>query len=219
MTKAENGTPSAENAGAMESQAGRHLASILSQLTDAGEAANGQDAKKSTRRRLRRALAATQFVFCGYGSIARPIAELLCEQGARQFLIVDPKQYSQRSVASQCAVEEVGQWKAEAGARRLCRQGATNVEVFATDLYWLPDGVVQPRSLIIASVDNRRADIGANRLAARMRSRLLKINIEPSLAYVALRAYDFRRRSGLCAECQFSSQHYLLQLRGCRCSR
>jgi len=85
------------------------------------------------------------------------------------------------------------------------------VRPLATDLYHCPDGLLADPAVLVVSADNRRADIGANRLAARMRSRLLKVNLEPQYNLISLRAYDFRHGATLCCECQFTDQMYLNQ--------
>jgi hypothetical protein len=147
----------------------------------------------------------------GYGSIARPMAGRLAEFGVPRFTLVDPKEYHDRSVASQCEPDEVGRPKAEVGAERLAALGV-GAEAVVGDLAACPDGVVTDRTVVVASVDNRRGDIIANQLAARMRVPLVKANIEPRYDMVAVRCYDFRRKVRLCAECQFSDRAYQQQI-------
>jgi hypothetical protein len=160
--------------------------------------------------RARRRLHQTLLVFFGYGSIARPLADQLLKSGAQGFTLIDPKTYGELSTASQCEANEVGRLKVMVGAERLRAAGAS-VHPLPHDLYTVPDGHIARGAIAIASVDNRRADIGANRAAARMRARLLKINIEPALGTVSIRAYDFRTSKRVCVECQFSDSHYLQQ--------
>jgi hypothetical protein len=146
-------------------------------------------------------------VHVGYGSIARPLSQLLAEAGARRFVLIDPKEYKPSSVDSQCELSEVATRKVDAGKQRLEELGA-EVTNYASDFYSVPEGVIGPNALVVATVDNRRADIGANRVAARAGSRLLKVNVEPQLDAVGVRAYDFRRETKLCVECQFGEREY-----------
>jgi hypothetical protein len=160
--------------------------------------------------RVREALSRIRLVFAGFGSIARPMSGAIVARGARDLTIVDPKSYVERSVHSQCDQPEVGRAKVDVGARQLRCLGA-NVRAFERDLYDVPDGIVDCETLVVATVDNRRGDIGANRLASRMGARLLKINIEPELGTVTARAYDFRHATSMCGECQFGDRHYETQ--------
>ena len=59
------------------------------------------------------------------------------------------------------------------------------------DVYDVEPGYVGPgNAYVIVSADNRRADIGANRLAAQMRVPLVKANVEPALLLASVRCYD-----------------------------
>ncbi len=158
----------------------------------------------------RRLLQGTTLVLDGYGSIARPVSEELARRGAPRFALTDPKSYVPESVHSQCAVDEVGRLKVDIGTKRLRELGA-EVTAFARDIYSVPEGVVTPDSIVITTVDNRRADIASNRRAARMGARLIKVNVEPALEVAAVRTYDFREQTQICVECQFSDHHYAAQ--------
>jgi hypothetical protein len=155
-------------------------------------------------------LAGTTVVLDGFGSIARPLSEELARLGARRFVLIDPKCYAPESVHSQCAPEEVGRLKVDVGAEQLRALGA-EVVPYARDISSVPEGVVTPAAIVITTFDNRRADIRSNRRAVRMGARLIKLNVEPALDVVALRAYDFRRRARVCVECQFGDHHYAAQ--------
>jgi hypothetical protein len=157
-----------------------------------------------------RPLAGATVVLDGYGSIARPLSEKLARLGASRFVLVDPKHYVAESVWSQCTSEEVGRLKVDVGAERLRALGA-EVTPFGRDIGSVPEGVVDPDAIVVTTVDNRRADILSNRRAARMGARLIKVNIEPALELVALRAYDFRQATRVCVECQFGERHYAAQ--------
>jgi hypothetical protein len=86
--------------------------------------------------------------------------------------------------------------------------GAT-VESFSSDIFCVPDGIVGPHTVIVASADNRRADIGANRLAMRMRARgLIKANVEPRFDTASVRIYSPRDDATRCAECQLTAAAY-----------
>jgi hypothetical protein len=148
--------------------------------------------------------------FVGFGAVGGPLAEQMAEYGLRQATLIDPKPYVAKSVDSQCSPEEVGLWKVEAGRRRLAGRGL-RVTPYVHDVYAVVDGVVRANSFVIVSADNRRADIGANRLAWRMGAMLLKVNVEPLFNVVSVRAYDFRKPSPLCAECQMSELQYVTQ--------
>jgi hypothetical protein len=156
------------------------------------------------------ALLRTHFCFVGWGSVGRPLGEALAEYGALDFTLIDPKSYLPKSVVSQCTADEIGMLKVEAGRRSLAASVA-RVRTYARDVFTVADGVVRPNSVVIVSADNARAAIGANRMAARMGCMLLKVNVEPEYAVVAVRAYDFRRPSLFCAECQLSDAHYQRQ--------
>lgn len=145
----------------------------------------------------------------GYGSVARPMDDRLAEFGVEEFTLADPKRYRDESVLSQCESDEVGLCKVEAGLRRLGAKA--RIAAFPTDVFELPDGLVGENTIVVSSVDNRRADIGANRLATRMRARFVKVNIETAYDYIAIRCYDFRTRPALCAECQYSERMYSQQ--------
>jgi hypothetical protein len=149
-------------------------------------------------------------LFDGYGSLARPVSEALGRRGVSRFILTDPKTYSPESVSTQCASHEVGRLKVDVGAEQLQALGA-DVISFARDIHSVPEGVVPPQAIVITSVDNRRADIVSNRRAARMATRLIKLNVEPELGVAAVRAYDFRHQARPCVECQFGSHHYAAQ--------
>jgi hypothetical protein len=143
----------------------------------------------------------------GFGSIARPACQHLAGYGVRRFRLVDPKPYRPESVASQCEPQDVGRSKVQVGAELLAQQGA-QVDARVADLCVCPDGLLPENGILLVSADNRRADIAANRLAARMRTRLVKVNIEPRYAFVSVRCYDFRRNVQICCECQLSDDAY-----------
>jgi hypothetical protein len=159
---------------------------------------------------VRTRLGATRIVLDGYGSIGRPMSEELAQWGVCRFVIADPKSYVPQSVWSQCTSQEVGRLKVDVGGERLRALGA-EVASYARDINSVPEGVVTPGSIVVTTVDNRRADIVSNRRAARMGARLIKVNVEPTLGVVAVRAYGFRRETRLCVECQFGDHHYAAQ--------
>jgi hypothetical protein len=76
------------------------------------------------------------------------------------------------------------------------------------DIEHVPPGYLE-NSLVIVSVDNRRAEILTNRQAGRMRRPLLKANIEPLYLTASLRFHDFSHApTEVCLECQMSDAHY-----------
>jgi hypothetical protein len=125
--------------------------------------------------------------------------------------LIDWKVFSPQSVFNQCRPDEVGQFKTHAIAQRLQCRGV-QVRTHCADVSTLPDGVLEPGTITIMSVDNRRAEICGGQLAMRMRSPLLKANLETLVPTSAVRAYDYRRRHvHVCHECQFTDRHYLRQ--------
>ena len=148
--------------------------------------------------------------FLGFGSVARPLAERAIDLGALDLTLADPKRYTERSIASQCEPDEVGRPKVAVGYERLAVRGA-RVTPYRADLYDIPDGAVHANSTLIVSADNRRADVGANRLAARMRAPLLRVNVEPAYGVVSVRAFDFAKPSPVCVECAFTADTYARQ--------
>lgn len=149
-------------------------------------------------------------VMLGFGSLARPLARFLFDHGVRCFTLVDPKVHAEHSVAGQCSAAEVGELKVSAGGTEL-RERSARVSAYPRDLYNVPDGIIGPDSIVVACLDNRRADIGANRLAARMGARFLRLNVEPALDIVAARVFDYRGAISVCAECQFTDAQYAAQ--------
>jgi hypothetical protein len=135
---------------------------------------------------------------------------VLARCGAGSFVLIDPKQYVPGSVQSQCTADEVGRCKVEVGSERLAQLG-THVTPFARDVSSVPEGVISRDAIILATFDNRRADIVSNRIAARMADRLIKVNVAPVVGVATVRAYDFRGGSPLCVECQFGAHHYAAQ--------
>ena len=154
----------------------------------------------------------------GYGSIARPASDRLLDFGLRDFVLADPKKYRRRSVASQCERGDVGRFKVHVGRQRLAAGGA-RVKDFCCDLLTLPDGLVSEKTIMLLSADNRRAEIGVNRLAARMSARLVKVNIEPAYHFISVRFYDFRRYRDVCIECQIGDRAYANQRHPKSCDR
>jgi len=152
---------------------------------------------------MRAWLATLRIYAVGYGSIARPACEALAEGGVRRFVLVDPKKYTERSVQSQCDSEDVGRFKVEVGAERLAAHGA-EVVALPADVGTVPDGWVDPSTVVLVSADNRRADLLANQLALRMRVPLVKANIEPRFDFVSVRTYNLRHHVEMCSECQMS---------------
>jgi hypothetical protein len=135
----------------------------------------------------------------------------------RHCLLIDPKAYKAQSIISQCEPNEVGMNKAEILAQELQGFGVS-ATALVQDVDVVPPGFLEPDSLVIVAVDNRRADILANRLAARMRAPLVKINVEPAYLTVSIRCYDFRQYPpGVCLECQMSDRHYERQLHPLSC--
>src|SRR5262245_61770460 len=59
------------------------------------------------------------FTLIGNGAVNRPLADRLADLGARRFTLIDPKEYSELSVESQCDPSEVGLPKVDVGAARL----------------------------------------------------------------------------------------------------
>jgi len=147
-------------------------------------------------------------VLVGAGAVGRPLAEHLAFLGMRRCVIADPKRYKPQSRVSQCEPAEVGRFKAEVLADRLVRLGV-DAQAMVEDIASVPPGIIEPESLVLVSVDNRRADIAAGRLAAMMRSRLLKVNVAPEYLMVSIRAYDLRADVvPLCLECQMTEEQY-----------
>ena len=146
-------------------------------------------------------------LLCGVGSVGRPVATRLPTLGVTHLTVVDPKYYVAHSVESQCAPEDIYHRKVAVVAK-LARQTGMTVIARADDICCLPDGILPEGALLISCTDNTRTLIRANRIAARMQSPLLKINIEPLLNCVSVRAYRACGESTPCAECQLSDRHY-----------
>ena len=152
-------------------------------------------------------VAGASVVLVGAGAVGRPLIRGLAQLGLRRAVIVDPKRYRERSVHSQCRPEEVGRLKAEVVAEELLALGVQAVAL-PRDIEHVPPGYFE-NSLVIVSVDNRRAEILTNRQAGRMRRPLLKANIEPLFLTASLRFYDFSHApTEVCLECQMSDAHY-----------
>ncbi len=149
-----------------------------------------------------------QFVFVGAGAVNRPLALQLAWLGMQRCLVIDPKRYKGQSVVSQCEPSEVGRFKAEVVAEELQERGIQATPL-VQDVDAVPPGYLEDASLVIAAVDNRRADICANRFAARMRRPLVKVNVDPSYLTASIRCYDLRSSPvAVCAECQMTDRHY-----------
>lgn len=150
----------------------------------------------------------TPFLFVGAGAVNRPLARQLAGLGMRQALVVDPKRYKPQSVASQCAPDEVGREKATTVADELRRMGVKTLGIVG-DIDDLPPGYVEPETVVITAVDNRRGDICANRLAVAMQARLVKVNVEPAYLMGAVSAFDYRSGApDVCLECRLTDRHY-----------
>lgn len=150
----------------------------------------------------------TPFLFVGAGAVNRPLARQLAGLGMRRALVVDPKRYKPQSVASQCAPDEVGWEKATTVADELRRMGVETLGIVG-DIDDLPPGYVDPETLLITAVDNRRGDICANRLAVAMQARLVKVNVEPAYLMGAVSAFDYRSGApDVCLECRLTDRHY-----------
>jgi hypothetical protein len=154
------------------------------------------------------ALAEMAPVFVGAGAVNGPLAEHLAYLGMKRCVVVDPKLYKPQSRVSQCDPQDVGRPKAVVLAERLRALGA-EATALVTDVCDLEPGWVGRGGLVIASVDNRRADILANRLAATMRGRFVKVNVEPLWLHASVRCFDFRGpRPDVCAECGMTAAQY-----------
>ncbi len=159
----------------------------------------------------------TNFVFVGTGAVNRPLALQLAWLGMKRCVVIDPKRYKNQSVVSQCESQDVGQFKAEVVAGELQEFGV-NATPLVLDVDVVPPGYLTPNSLVAVAVDNRRADICANRLAARMRCPVVKINVEPAYLTAAIRCFNLREFSpAICMECQMSNRHYEQQLHPLSC--
>ncbi|MBI3469182.1 MAG: ThiF family adenylyltransferase [Planctomycetes bacterium] len=147
----------------------------------------------------------------GAGAIGRELAWYLSFLGVRRIYLCDPKKYKQQSVVSQCDPQEVDRPKAEVVADWLGRWGVDAIPLVA-DVWEVEPGYITPQTVVIASVDNRRADIGAARLAGMMRALFMKLNVDQPFLSVSLRCYDLRPEIiELCPECQMTDQQYLDQ--------
>jgi len=157
------------------------------------------------------------FVFVGTGAVNRPLARQLAWLGMKRCVLIDPKRYKAQSVVSQCEPEDVGKEKAGVVAEELRGMGI-EATALVHDVDAVPPGVLEPGSLVILAVDNRRADICANRWAARMRCPLVKVNVEPAYLTASLRFYDLRNDPPtVCLECQMSDRHYEQQIHPLSC--
>lgn len=165
----------------------------------------------STTAVVPRAGAARTVLLCGAGAVGRALADCFPELSITRLKVIDPKSYSTRSIATQCDPQDVGSAKADVVAA-LARTRGIDAHAFATDLYHVPDGIVGEAGVVISCTDNTRALIGANRLAARMRCRFIKVNIEPLCDTISIRAYLPCADHRPCAECQLSDRHYEQQL-------
>ena len=156
-------------------------------------------------------------VFVGMGAVNRPLARQLAWLGMRRCLLIDPKRYKAQSVISQCEPDEVGEEKALVAARELEEMGV-KAKALVKDVDVVPPGFLEENSLVVLAVDNRRADICANRLAARMRIPIIKVNVEPAYLTASIRCYDLRHSPPpVCVECQMSDRHYEDQLHPLSC--
>jgi hypothetical protein len=156
-------------------------------------------------------VAACTITLCGAGAVGRALADHIPAFGISRLNVIDPKPYSDRSIATQCAPHDVGHFKADVVAR-LARKRGLDARPYTTDLFSVPDGILGEAGIVVSCTDNSRALIGANRLAARMRCRLLKVNIEPLCDTISVRAYWPCAPQVTCAECQLSDRHYDRQL-------
>lgn len=162
-------------------------------------------------------MAQAQFVFVGTGAVNRPLARQLAWLGMKRCLLIDPKAYKPQSIISQCEPDEVGLYKAEVIAKELAFFGI-EATALAQDVDVVPPGYLDESSLMIVAVDNRRADICANRLAARMRCPIVKINVEPMYLTASIRCYDLSQApTPICLECQMTDRHYEQQLHPLSC--
>jgi molybdopterin/thiamine biosynthesis adenylyltransferase len=153
-------------------------------------------------------LAAALVLLVGAGALGRVLAEALAFLGLGRCLVIDPKPYKEQSVASQCEPHEVGRAKAVVTAERLRALGV-DATPFVGDVADVEPGWAEPGALIVAACDNRAGDVGANRLAAMMRARLVKVNVEPLYLLGSVRCYDLgSERPALCAECQMTDEQY-----------
>lgn len=157
------------------------------------------------------------FVFVGTGAVNRPLARQLAWLGMQRCLLIDPKRYKEQSVISQCKPHEVGQEKAVVVAEELAEFGI-QATALVQDVDDVPPGYLEPNSLMVLAVDNRRADICANRLAAQMRCPLMKVNVEPAYLTASIRCFDLRNSPPpVCVECQMTDRHYEQQLHPLSC--
>ncbi len=162
-------------------------------------------------------LAKTHFVFVGTGAVNRPLARQLAWLGMKRCLLIDPKAYKPQSVISQCEPDEVGLFKAEVLAKELA-SFAIEATPLVQDVDVVPPGFLEDNSLMIVAVDNRRADICANRLAAKMHCPIVKINVEPAYLTASIRSYNLRQSPPpICLECQMTDRHYEQQLHPLSC--
>ena len=143
----------------------------------------------------------------GVGAIARQTTRILRRLGIRQFTLVDPKRYVPASVGQQCRSGEVGRLKVEVVGQEL-RQSGAQVHTFATDLFNLPDGVIDADTFVLLSVDNRRAEVRANHLATRMDADVVKANVEPLYGVASVRSFHSRGSEDACLECNFTDRQY-----------
>lgn len=156
-------------------------------------------------------LAQTPFVFLGTGAVGRPLARSLAWLGMRRASVVDRKRYKQQSVISQCDPADVDREKAVVVAEKLAASGVVT-SAWPCDIDELPPGLIEPGALVVAALDNRLADVDANRLAGRMCARLVKVNVEPAYLTASVRFYDLRSPPAkVCAECQMNDAHYVQQ--------
>lgn len=156
-------------------------------------------------------MAETPFVLLGAGAVGRPLANNLAFLGMKRCTVVDRKAYRPQSVVSQCDPHDVGRAKAAVVDEKLQALGVAATAREA-DIEELPHGIIERNAVVVAALDNRRADILANRLTAMMRARLVKVNVEPAFLAAAVRFYDLTSPlPPVCAECRMTDGHYQSQ--------
>jgi hypothetical protein len=164
-----------------------------------------------------RRLSETDFVFAGAGAGNRPLAKALAYLGMKRAVIVDAKRYKEASVGSQCDPHEVGGHKAEIVAAELRGLGV-DAEGIVSDVNDIEPGCVGPNAMLVTCVDDRRGDVGANRLAVMMAARLVKLNVEPLFMTASLRCLDLSvEHPKVCLECAMSEAQYAAQRHPASC--
>ena len=146
-------------------------------------------------------------VILGCGSVGSLVAVELAKAGLSNFILVDPDTMEYHNICRhQCGIEDVGDLKVNALARKLCNiNPKVKIKTFAGIIQNIPKEIldrfcVKDETVFIGCADNRTADVYSNRISIYYGAAFLSIGFWER-AFAGEIFYHIPNKNMPCYEC------------------